>query len=241
MPIQVERATNAILHEVGQSGLSKGITPLEVVELAYTRLCSAHEGWYWALKTVRLDAVEGETIIRLPADWHNVYQPAQWDAKLRVLRDAEFYQLQESGVASANNWYLARLAEDDNGWYLEFMEALDVTEAEKFRVTYESGPVEITDGSQTLPLPLRMHPLFLAMCRAVAKGYEESDSTSVEQELARVFRSETFNDAVMADIRMRPPSIDRGAQRVRRIGGLDFLGSAVLPVISPDGTEIWPS
>ena len=240
MPIQVERATNSILHELGQGGMRTGMTELEVVEMAYAKLFAAHEGWYWALKTTHLDTVAASNIIRLPNDWHNIFQPAQWDEGIRILRDAEYYQLQAAEATHVQGLFLARLGEDDTGWFLEFMEPFEEVETEKFRVTYESGPVEITDGTQTLPLPRRMHLVFLSLCRAIAKGFEESDETSVEAECAWILRSETFDDAVMADIRMRPPSIDRGARRISRLPSFG-IAEAVLPIISPNGTEIWPN
>ena len=239
MPIQVERATRAIRHELGHS-LSTGMTALEVVEMAYSMIFAAREGWYWALRTVHLDVVGASNIVRLPADFWNMYRPSRGDYRIRVLPDNEFYALQDAGVVSKARTYICRQAEDDDGWYLEFAEAFEEDEAKKFFINYEAGPVSITDAHQTLPLPLYMHQLLLSLSRAIAKGYEESDETSVEMQVAHVMNGPTYDHAVRADMRKRPKATDYARERINRVGRWDF-GDGVLSVISPGGTEIWPS
>lgn len=239
MPIQVERATRAIRHELGHS-LSTGMTALEVVELAYSAIFAAKQGWFWALRTIHLDTVANSKIIRLPADFSNMYRPSRGDHRLRVLTDPEFFTLRDAGVVASRNTFVCRQAEDDDGWYLEFVEEFEAVEEDKFYISYEAGPVSITDDHQTLPLPQHMHALLLSLSRAIAKGYEESDETSVELQVAHVMSGPTYDHAVRADMRKRPKGVDFGASRIRAIGRWNFE-NGVLSVISPGGTEIWPS
>lgn len=244
MPIQVERAIRAIKHELGQS-LSNGITALEVVEEAYAALFSMKEGWFWAMRTVGVDTSAGSKFIRLPDDFGNMYRPMNGDYRLRIFPDIDFYGYVDQGIVQSAQTYICRLgesttAEGVTSRFLEFVEPFEDVEVDKFRITYEAGPVEITDGEQTLPLPRYMHGLLLALCRAMAKGYEESDMATKEQRVMEIMHGPTYDHAVSMDLRMRPKRDRAIANRIRPIGAWPW-DNTTAAVISPGGTEIWPS
>lgn len=239
MSIQVERAVLAIRHELGQLP-SKGMTALEIVEMAYSEILAVREGWTWASRVAELDTVAASAIIRLPDDFGSMDRPSRDDVRIRILQDDEFYRFKDQGTFRCNTTFFARQAEDDDGWFLEFAEAFSASEVGQFRIFYMMGPVAVTDGEQTLPLPREMHKLLLALCKAIAKGYEESDSNSAEVLVQHVLDGPTYDNAVKADMRKRARPLRSSNSRLQSRSRWNF-GEGIIPIVGTGGGNSWPS
>lgn len=239
MVMKASRAVEAILNELG-SGLSEGLTPLDIVSAAYSQVLGMREGWSWAEGTARLDTVAGSKFVALPTDFGALCRYREQDIYMKILPDDQYLQITANGTAAVGGVLLARL--DRDNLQLEFLEEFTEDEEGKYWIVYEREALVIEDSATELPLPAYMHPLFLNLVRAMARGWEESDESDWNVLVERVRKGPSYAAAVQADIRRRVKAI-RGRMDTPMRGriGLDVIrfgnyGS----VIAVDGTEIPP-
>lgn len=222
--------------------MSNGVTALDVAEAAYEQLLGMNNAWWWAVRSAELDTVAGEAKVRLPKDWGGIKREADQDVRIIILPDAKWMQykhnVREQGGGSAQD-RVARIGEDSDGFYLEFVNAFTKAKAGAYWITYYRAPMEVRDTSDVLPLPHYMSTAFLTLVRRIAKGWEEGDDVSLEA-LVDAFRGSSIYDAaVRADLRQRPKDIRRGAiGNAGMVRGQQWpFDNVVPPVIPVGGTD----
>lgn len=241
MPIQVNRAVAAIEHELG-STLSPGLSPLEVVGAAYQELHSLKEGWDWAVTSAELDTVAGSAEVELPADFFGLVDSVRQDRTMKILRDEAWFEMKENGyVYEDDAAYFRYIEEASTGRkYLLNLNPFSASKVGRFWIVYEIEPVEVTEGTDSLPLPAYMHNLFLMLCRSYAKGWEESDDFDGVMDREKILASSAYAAAVRADNRKRARSRSSYTPMVRSVAHV-FPFNKVAPVITPDGVAHYPN
>jgi hypothetical protein len=89
-------------------------------------------------------------------------------------------------------------------WRLELWPYPSAVNAKLFTVSYRQAWERPTTDTHVLPIPQILEPLYMAVLRAVVRGYEEEEEAGVEDRIDRLRMSSTFQDAIEADGLMQP-------------------------------------
>lgn len=212
--------------------------PTDLGELAIANEAGRHlvsmRNWRWLRGAKALvGTVAGQEWIALPADCKRVDAIEQTNSLVGTF---EFVPLQEflnyktSTVTTSpiSYWGTVVWARDTYAVAgteapgapsprIEVYPTPTATNASAFTVYYDRGWVELTEDNQDVTIPPFLESLYLALCRAFAKGYEEEDTADVNTRLASLTRGPLYLTAMREDVSQQK---DMGRLR----GGLASTG-----------------
>ena len=107
------------------------------------------------------------------------------------------------------------------------------TASEFVTLTYSGGWLEPEDDNSELSIPQDLNGIFTSMVKAVAMGYEDPESGSVENRLSAVTRSDRFQYMIARDAMLQPDlgEMENGwmATNGNQIGRYDVPNPTVEP------------
>jgi hypothetical protein len=215
--LTVKQAIDSGIEHALNGPSSHAFEGLMLLNLAGQHLVGMNR-WEWCKRrTARLNLRAGRDMIELPDDFAGLEAIQTIDntsLAVRLVSQPELLSLKAQQVSlPASVFFVAEAyTDDDNDPQRRNTPALEVFPTPEqdvagfFTITYRGGWPQVTNEmpqETALPLPNdgSCDGLFLTILRAFARGFEEDDQRSIEQELARVAMGPIFMAAKAADAR----------------------------------------
>lgn len=215
--LTVQNAITSGIEHALNGPASHAFEAITLINLAGQHLVGMNR-WEWCKRrSTRLNLVAGRTMIDLPDDFAGLDSLQTIDntsLAVRLVSQQEMLALKAQQVSlPASVFFVAEAyIDDDNDPQRRNTPALEVFPTPEqsvdgfFTMTYRGGWPQVTNETPqetVLPLPNdgSCDALFLTILRAFARGFEEDDQRSLEQELERVAQGAVFRAAKSADIR----------------------------------------
>lgn len=206
MAITAKQAIRHVEHTLYTSG--SGIDPIEVVNTA-GKLLYSMRSWNFRNKgPATLSLTAAQSYIELPANFGELTEIFRTDRGHFVFRttlsEVMTYRLQLQGEPS-DFWVAVSFEIPAAGLQLnprlELYPTPEATVANAFTYLYRTRWVDVTDDDGVLTgVPETVEPLFLRMCRQVARSYEDEDVQDYTQALLSLRESLEYLAAVHGDV-----------------------------------------
>lgn len=215
--LTVKQAIDSGIEHALNGPSSHAFEPIVLLNLAGQHLVGMNR-WEWCKRrTARLNIRAGRDTIELPDDFAGLDAIQTIDntsLAVRLVSQQEMLALKAQQVSLPASVFFVCEAyvDDDNDPQRRNTAALlifptpETDAAGFFTINYRGGWPQVTNETPqetALPLPNdgSCDALFLTILRAFARGFEEDDQRSIEQELARVAMGPIFMAAKGADLR----------------------------------------
>lgn len=210
MAFRVLDCFNAIKHELFGS-LSKEISPVSLINEAGEQITNMTD-WRWLIRpSQQLSLVSGQNYVALPADFSVLIAVEFTNALPRSLEPASLEEVLRwrtlfPGASQTSYKYSVGYALGADGVPAPRLELnwTPGTEANALTVWYVAGWTAVRAEMDVIAVPAWMRPLFMAVLRAVAAGYENGEQGSVTGRLLEIERGPIFQNAVRRDYAIQP-------------------------------------
>lgn len=205
MTLTASQAVESITHAL--AGVPS-VTALRLVNEAGRQLCNMHAWNFLKRDKVTLASVASQPYISLPADFGAIIGieleggiAQNW----KRVDTATFLRI-ESGVWTQSGWGYYTVIENPvstDGTAPEPRLALwptPTTDNSTFaQLRYRATWTELADDNDTVQIPVFAETLFLQLCRAFGRGYEEDDAASLDARVAEIMAGPIFMAAKKQD------------------------------------------
>ena len=215
--LTVKQAIDSGIEHALNGPSSHAFEPLSLVNLAGQHLIGMYR-WEWCKRRgASLNLRAGRDMIELPDDFAGLEAIETIDntsIAVRMVSQPELLQIKAQQVMLPSSVFFVAEAyvDDDNDPQRRNMAALQVFPTPEssmdgfFTINYRGGwPPVTNEMPQEVALPLpndgSCDALYLTVLRAFARGFEEDDQRSLEQELERIAQGAIFAAAKASDLR----------------------------------------
>lgn len=208
--LTVGRCEKMALHTLGYTeALPAEFSALEIINRTGRWLCSAHP-WNWLVRLDTVDVTSGELFVPLTSlgAVTGVIDAQFTDTASNVLEESNLsvvFDRRTRSIPGGGPYYWAlneRIAADGAlTKVLELDSALTATVTDGMTVYFRAGWQVPENGSADarIAIPDEWEGIFILGVRAVARGYQEEDTASVDARLNLLRRSDEFMDLKRMD------------------------------------------
>lgn len=214
MAFQVQHCLETLKHELGGK-LSSEISPIALCNEAGEYLVSMH-GWAFLHRPpTTLGLTNAQSFVLLPADFARIVSLDFTNGLTQTVHATTMEDIQKRRTAqivgASDLYYALSWVISASGptlgtpvQRLEIWPTPTATVAGALTLWYSVGWVEVVKEIDPIALPPYMRPLYLAVLRAFASGYEDNEAANVDARLAALERGALCMSAKKRDRAQQP-------------------------------------